>query len=164
MNSTTAQAPGTIHDFTMKSIDGKDISLKDYKGKALLVVNVASQCGYTKQYADLEKLYETYKGKGLEVLGFPANNFGGQEPGTDEEIKEFCSTKFDVKFPMFSKISVLGDDKNELYQYLTADGQDVEWNFEKFLIGKDGKVLKHYKSGVKPMDEELLKDIESALK
>ncbi len=164
MNSTTAQAPETIHGFSMKSIEGKDVPLKSFKNKVLLVVNVASHCGYTKQYSGLEKLYETYKGKGFEILGFPANNFGGQEPGTDAEIQEFCSTKFDVKFPMFSKISVLGDDKNELYKFLTADGQDVAWNFEKFLIGKDGKVLKRYTSKVKPMDEELTNDIETALK
>jgi glutathione peroxidase len=164
MNSAEAVAPKSFHDFTMKSIEGKEIPLKTFKNKVLLVVNVASQCGYTKQYGDLEKLYEQYKSKGFEVLGFPANDFGAQEPGTDEEIKEFCSTKFDVKFPMFSKISVLGDDKHELYKFLTADGQDVAWNFEKFLIGKDGKVLKRYKSNVKPMDDELLKDIEAALK
>lgn len=165
MNSpTTAHAPGSVHDFTVKSIEGQDVSLQSFKNKVLLVVNVASECGYTKQYPDLEKLYKTYKDQGFEILGFPANNFGGQEPGTNEDIQNFCTKNYDVTFPMFSKISVAGEDKADLYKYLTSDGQEVGWNFEKYLIGKDGKVLKHYKSGVKPMSEELTKDIESALK
>ncbi len=155
-----------LYDIPVKTIDGKPATLGDYKGKVLLVVNVASACGLTPQYEGLEKLYESYRAKGVEVLGFPANNFGAQEPGTDKEIKEFCTSKFDVKFPMFSKVSVRGDDQHPLYKELVAqrpnatpqpDGQLMEklkgynmapktategaWNFEKFLVGKDGKVV-----------------------
>lgn len=157
-------AASNIYDFTQKSIDGQPESLGAYKGKVALIVNVASKCGYTPQYAGLEALYQKYKSQGFVILGFPANNFGSQEPGTDAEIKTFCSTKYNVTFPMFSKISVKGDDKAPLYQYLTAEGGEVKWNFSKFLVGKDGKVIHKFDSGVTPDSPELTSAIESALK
>jgi glutathione peroxidase len=156
-------ASTSIYDFKMTTIDGKEKSLADYKGKVVLIVNVASECGYTKQYGDLEKLYETYHSQGFEVLGFPCNDFGGQEPGSEKEIKEFCSTKFGVKFDMFSKI----DMKHPLYQYLTASATPsgkVDWNFEKFLVDRNGKIVARFKSAVKPMSEALTAEIEKALK
>lgn len=162
--ATSLFAASNIYEFSPKSIDGKTVPLSQYQGKVVLVVNVASKCGYTPQYAGLEALYQKYKGRGLVLAGFPANNFGGQEPGTDEEIKTFCSTKYNVTFPMFSKISVKGEDKAPLYQYLTATGGEVKWNFSKFLVGKDGKVIKRFDSGVKPDSEELTGAIEAALK
>ncbi len=160
----------TVHEFKMKTIDGQEQSLSDYNGKVLLIVNVASECGYTPQYEGLQKLYEKYHDRGLVVMGFPANNFGAQEPGTDAQIKTFCSTKYHVTFPMFSKISVLGADIHPLYAYLTsqhndsAPAGDVHWNFEKFLVGKDGKVIQRFKHRVPPDDPELIKAIENALK
>ncbi|HWD37507.1 MAG TPA: glutathione peroxidase [Fimbriimonas sp.] len=157
----------TIYDFSMKNIDGHNTHLNHYKGKVLLVVNVASQCGYTPQYAGLEKLYETYKSKGFVILGFPANNFGHQEPGTDPEIKKFCTGTYNVTFPMFSKISVKGDDEHPLYKWLRASSDrpndDIEWNFCKFLIGKDGKVIKRFVSKDTPESSEVKTAIESAL-
>lgn len=156
-------AAENIHEFTMKSIDGKPAPLAAYKGKVVLAVNVASQCGYTPQYAGLESLYKKYKDKGLVVAGFPANNFGSQEPGTNDEIKTFCDRNYKVTFPMFSKISVKGADQAPLYQYLTQKGGEVKWNFAKFLIGKDGRVIKKFDSGVEPTSEELTKAIEAAL-
>ena len=156
-------AADNIHEFTMKSIDGKPTPLGSYKGKVVLAVNVASQCGYTPQYAGLEALYKKYKDKGLVIAGFPANNFGGQEPGTDDEIKTFCDRTYKVTFPIFSKISVKGADQAPLYQYLTQTGGEVKWNFAKFLVGKDGRVIKKFDSGVEPSSEELTKAIEAAL-
>jgi glutathione peroxidase len=153
----------------MKTIDGADQPLSAYAGKVVLIVNVASFCGYTKQYAPLEKLYRTYKDRGLVILGFPANDFGAQEPGTEEEIKEFCSTKFDVTFPMFAKITVKGPDKHPLYAWLTSGGGnaslagEVAWNFEKFLIGKDGAIVGRFTSKVDPMSAELVSAVEAAL-
>ena len=150
----------------VKAIDGSTVDLADYKGKVVLVVNVASRCGYTGQYAGLQKLYDDYKDKGLVVLGFPANDFGAQEPGSDAQIAEFCSSKYGVTFPMFSKITVKGAGKAPLYQALTesADPQgEVSWNFEKFLIGKDGAVVGRYKSGVAPADAKLIAAIEREL-
>jgi glutathione peroxidase len=151
---------------TMKSIDGTDVDLGSYQGKVVLVVNVASRCGATPQYAGLEALYAKYKDKGFVVLGFPANDFGAQEPGSDEQIKEFCSSKYDVTFPMFSKITVKGAGKPKLYQVLTETADpsgDIGWNFEKFLIGKDGKVAGRFKTRVSPDDAELVAAIEAAL-
>jgi glutathione peroxidase len=162
-------ATGGPLSFTMKDIDGQDVDLARYKGKVVLMVNVASKCGYTKQYAGLESLYEKYKDKGLVVIGFPANNFKGQEPGTDEQIKEFCTSKYNVTFPMMSKISVKGDDKHPLYKYLTeaptagAYAGDVEWNFTKFVVDRDGKVVARFKSKVTPESEELLGAVEKEL-
>jgi glutathione peroxidase len=151
---------------TMKSIDGTDVDLGSYKGKVVLVVNVASKCGATPQYEGLQALYEKYKDKGFVVLGFPANDFGAQEPGSDEQIKEFCTSKYDVTFPMFSKITVKGDAKPKLYQVLTETSDpagDIGWNFEKFLVGKDGKVAGRFKTRVSPDDAALVGAIEAAL-
>ncbi len=164
----TAPASKPAISFTVKDIKGKDVSLADkYGGKVVLIVNVASKCGYTPQYKGLEALHEKHAAKGLAVLGFPCNQFGGQEPGTNLEIQEFCQTKFGVKFDMFDKIDVNGDNASPLYKYLTGpdvpvgDKGPVKWNFEKFLIGKDGQVVARYSSAVKPEDIE--KDIEAAL-
>ena len=151
---------------TMKSIDGTDVDLGSYQGKVVLVVNVASRCGATPQYEGLQALYEKYKDKGFVVLGFPANDFGAQEPGSDDQIKEFCTSKYDVSFPMFSKITVKGADKPKLYQVLTETADpagDIGWNFEKFLIGKDGKVAGRFKTRVSPDDAALVAAIEAAL-
>jgi glutathione peroxidase len=156
-------AATSVHEFTMKSIDGKSAPFSAYKGKVLLIVNVASRCGYTPQYAGLQALYDKYKDRGLVLVGVPANNFGGQEPGTDDEIKTFCSRNYGVTFPMMSKVSVQGDDKTPLYQYLTAEKGEVKWNFTKFLVGKDGKVMTRFDSAVKPDSAELAGAIEKAL-
>lgn len=156
----------TIYSFTMKTIDGRDKSLADYKGKALLIVNTASKCGFTPQYKGLEELYEKYKARGFEVLGMPANNFMAQEPGSDQEIKEFCSLKFHITFPMFSKISVKGSDIDPLYKYLTSEaGFDgpIQWNFNKFLVSPDGKVVARYGSSTEPLSPKLIQDLEKIL-
>jgi glutathione peroxidase len=156
--------PSSIQEFTLNSIDGSPVSLSTYKGKIALVVNVASQCGYTPQYEGLETLYKKYKDKGFVILGFPANNFGAQEPGTNAEIKTFCTRKYSVDFPMFSKISVKGEDQAPLYQYLTkTSGGDIQWNFTKFLVDRDGKVLQRFESNVEPESPEVIKAVEAAL-
>ncbi|MBX9579494.1 MAG: glutathione peroxidase [Gemmataceae bacterium] len=149
----------------MKGIEGKEIDLAQYKGKVVLVVNVASKCGYTPQYKGLEELYAKYKKDGLVVLGVPSNDFGKQEPGTEEEIQQFCTTNYKVTFPMTAKVVVKGADKTELYKRLTAatDNKEVGWNFEKFLIGRDGKVIGRYKSSVAPESDELGKAIKTEL-
>ena len=155
-----------LYSFTMKTNDGKDKPLAEYKGKVLLVVNVASFCGYTPQYKDLEEVYRKYKDKGFVILGFPANNFGRQEPGSDEEIKTFCDTKYNVTFDLFSKISVKGEDQHPLYQYITKDSPfpgDVKWNFQKYLVDKKGNIVAMYPSKVKPTDKEVIQQIESLL-
>jgi glutathione peroxidase len=157
-------AASSIHEFTLKTIDGQPAPLKQYAGKVVLIVNVASRCGYTPQYAGLEKLYRKYKDRGFVIIGVPANNFGGQEPGTEAEIKEFCKRNYDVTFPMMSKVSVKGPDMTPLYGYLTsATGGDVKWNFTKFLVGKDGKVIARFEPGVSPDAPELIAAIEKAL-
>jgi len=173
--SAQVPAPGgkslsqSVYDFAMKDIDGKESSLALYKGKVLLIVNTASKCGFTGQYEGLERLYKTYKDQGLVVLGFPANNFLWQEPGNDGEIKQFCSLKFGVTFPMFSKISVKGKNQAPLYAFLTDEkanpgfGGAITWNFNKFLIGRDGKVLGRFGSKVEPESKELLQAVEKAL-
>ncbi|MHC4758321.1 MAG: CIA30 family protein [Planctomycetota bacterium] len=159
-----------FYSFTMDDIEGNAVSLSEYKGKVLLVVNVASECGFTYQYEGLEKLYNSYEEKGFSVLGFPANNFGGQEPGTNEQIKAFCTSKFNVTFPMFAKISVKGGDIDPLYAYLTDEeankpyGGAIKWNFNKFLIGKDGKTVGRFGSDTEPTDAELVSEVEKALK
>ncbi|NCA82026.1 MAG: glutathione peroxidase [Opitutae bacterium] len=159
----------SIHDFTVKGIDGQSVNLSDYRGKVLLVVNVASKCGFTQQYAGLEKLYQAYADKGLVVLGFPANNFMGQEPGTEAEIKSFCTLTYGVTFPMFAKISVKGKDIHPLYAHLTdkklhaESGGAISWNFNKFLIGRNGAVLARYGSRTTPEDQELVAAVEQAL-
>jgi len=163
----TPASPNSIYDFKMKNIDGKEIALNKYKGKVLLVVNVASKCGLTPQYKGLEAIYEKYNKKGFVILGFPANEFAGQEPGSNEEIKKFCTGTYDVKFPMFSKIVVKGDGMDPLYQWLIASSDrpkdDIEWNFAKFLIGKDGKVIKRFSPKVTPDSDEVTKAIEEAI-
>lgn len=154
----------SVFEFTVEDIDGKKVSLETYKGKTLLFVNVASKCGYTGQYEDLQKLYDQYKGKGLVILGFPANNFLGQEPGTNAEIKQFCSKNYGVSFPMFAKISVKGDDIHPLYRYLTTQTKEnVSWNFNKYLVNKEGKVVAHFGSKTAPLDDKLVQAIEKLL-
>jgi glutathione peroxidase len=156
-------AASSVHDFTLNTIDGKPAPLSAYKGKVLLLVNVASKCGYTPQYTGLQSLYEKYKDKGLVIVGVPANNFGGQEPGTNDEIKTFCTRNYNVSFPMMSKVSVKGDDMTPLYSYLTQTGGDVKWNFTKFLVGKDGRVIERFESKVTPDSPELTAAVEKAL-
>lgn len=156
----------SIYDFTMDDIDGKPVTLSQYRGKVLLVVNTASFCGNTPQYSELEKMYETYQEKGFEILAFPANNFGQQEPGTNAEIKGFCLTKYSVSFPLFSKISVKGSDKHPLYQYLTEQGPfpgEVEWNFQKYLIDRSGNIVARYHHRTKPLSDEIVRGVETAL-
>jgi glutathione peroxidase len=156
-------------DFKMKSIDGKNVDLAKYKGDVVLIVNVASKCGLTPQYKQLEAVYTKYKGKGLQVLGFPANEFGKQEPGSNEDIVKFCSSKYNVDFPMFSKIVVKGEGIDPLYQFLTSEetnpgnAGDIKWNFEKFLVGRDGKVIKRFAPPVKPDAPEVIEAIEAEL-
>jgi glutathione peroxidase len=162
-------AASGIYDFTLPSIDGKPAPLADFKGKVILVVNVASKCGYTPQYTGLEAIYEKYRDRGFVVLGFPANNFGGQEPGTNEEIRTFCSTKYNVTFPMYAKVSVKGEDITPLYQYLTKDANpsvagDIRWNFTKFLVDRQGRVVRRFEPKVTPDSQEMTEAIESLLK
>jgi glutathione peroxidase len=160
-----AVAADSVYNFTLETIDGRPQALSAYKGQVLLIVNTASKCGFTKQYAGLQSVYEKYKDRGLVVLGFPANNFGGQEPGTNEEIQQFCTTRFNVTFSMFEKISVKGDDIHPLYVWLTShpNGAPVSWNFNKFLIGRDGNLIAHFGSRTTPESEELNAAIEKAL-
>jgi len=170
---TTAAAPATakeksVYDYKMKSLDGKEIALSQYKGKVILILNTASKCGFTPQYKALEAVHEKYKDKGLVVLGFPANEFGHQEPGTDAEIGEFCQKNYGVTFQMFSKVVVKGEGQTPLFHYLTQEANpamtgDISWNFEKFLISRDGKLVGRYKSAVTPDGAELTSAIEAAL-
>jgi len=159
----------TIHDFTLNSIDGQPTSLGQFKGKVVLIVNVASRCGFTPQYVGLEALYNKYKDRGLVILGFPANNFLRQEPGSNEAIKAFCSTKYHVTFPMFAKVSLKGSDKTPLYQFLTgkqanpSTGGEIRWNFTKFLADRNGKVIARFGSRVAPESAELINALEAAL-
>jgi len=154
--------PSPLYEIPVDRIDGSQASLGDYAGKVLLVVNVASKCGLTPQYDGLEALYRTYKDKGLTVVGFPANNFMGQEPGTNEEIQEFCRLTYGVDFPMFAKISVKGEDRHPLYDALAGD-EDISWNFEKFLIGRDGKVAARFAPKTVPEDPAVISAIEAEL-
>ena len=162
--------PKSIYDFTMRSIDGDQVSLKSYHGKVVLLVNVASKCGFTPQYAGLEALYEKYKDRGLVIVGVPANNFMSQEPGTDEEIKKFCTNKYNVTFPMMSKVSVKGDDKTPLYVFLTGKdsdpqfGGDIKWNFTKFLFDRNGNPVARFEPNITPDSPQVTSAIESALK
>lgn len=154
----------TLHEYTVNNIDGQPVDLSQYQGKVCLVVNVASQCGYTPQYKGLEALYQKYKDQGFVVLGFPSNDFGAQEPGTEAEIKEFSASRYGVTFDLFSKVAVKGADKVPVYQCLTsATNSEVQWNFNKYLVDKRGNVVKYYPSSVAPDNADLLKDIESLL-
>ena len=165
--TTIAATAQSLYDIKLKDIDDKDTTLAAYKGKAVLIVNVASKCGYTKQYSGLEATYQKYKDQGLVILGFPCNQFGAQEPGTNEEIKQFCSSKYSVTFPLFDKIDVNGGNRHPLYVALAGKDSpfpgDIKWNFNKFLVGKDGKILKRFESKVTPDSEELTKAVEAAL-
>src|SRR5258705_7705738 len=162
-------AEKSVYDFTMNSIDGQSTPLSTYKGKVVLLVNVASRCGYTPQYTALESVYEKYKGRGFVIVGIPANNFGSQEPGTNAEIKTFCSTKYNVTFPLMAKVSVKGSDITPLYSYLTDKsanpntGGEIQWNFTKFLIGPDGKPVARFEPDVTPDDPKVIAAIEKAL-
>jgi glutathione peroxidase len=159
----------SIHQLSAKTIDGKPQSLADYRGKALLVVNVASRCGLTPHYTGLQKLYEQYRDQGFEVLGFPCNQFGAQEPGTEEEIQSFCSSKYDVTFPLFAKIDVNGAERSPVYAWLTEqptapDGPgDIVWNFAKFVVDREGNVVARFSPPTKPEDPELVDAVEKAL-
>ncbi|MDZ7723206.1 MAG: glutathione peroxidase [candidate division KSB1 bacterium] len=165
INANEANSP---LDFTVQSIDGESVDLAQYKGNVVLIVNTASKCGFTPQYDGLQDLYETYKDSGFTVLGFPANNFANQEPGSNEQIQEFCSAEFGVTFPMFAKISVKGEDQALLYQYLTDKsmhdhGGAIKWNFTKFLIGRDGSVVDRFAPTVKPSGKKIKTAIEQQL-
>lgn len=159
----------SVHDVTVKNIEGQEVPLSGYQGKVLLIVNVASRCGFTPQYEGLQKLYERYEKAGLVVLGFPANNFMNQEPGSDAEIKEFCSTRFRVTFPMFSKISVKGNDIHPLYRFLTSEETNpgfagpISWNFNKFLVDRDGQVVARFGSRAAPESADVVAAVEKAL-
>jgi glutathione peroxidase len=164
----SAETKSTLYDIPLKDIHGKSTSLKAYKGKTLLLVNVASKCGLTPQYSALEAIQKKYKDKGFVVLGFPSNDFGGQEPGTNEEIQEFCSTKYNVTFPLFDKVHVKeGPEQHALYKALTGEGApfpgEVKWNFGKFLISKDGKIVKRFEPPTKPDSTEVTEAVEAAL-
>ena len=163
---SAAKDPSSVHDFTVKSLEGKDVELGSYKGKVLLVVNVASECGATPQYAQLQQLHETYGDKGLVVMGFPCNQFGAQEPGSAKEIRTFCTREYAVKFPMFAKIDVNGDKTAPLYSFLKNNADDhknIGWNFEKFLVGKDGKVAARFGTRTQPDAPEVIKLLEEEL-
>jgi glutathione peroxidase len=168
--AVTAFAASTIYDFTLDALNGTPTPLANFKGKVVLVVNVASQCGYTYQYDGLQSLYTKYRDQGFVIAGFPSNDFGEQEPGTNEEIGAFCRSKYGVTFPMFSKISVRGLDKEPLYQFLTSRapnpifGSEIQWNFTKFLIDRSGNVIKRFEPKVEPLSSEVTSAIEAALK
>jgi glutathione peroxidase len=166
--ATNAAFAGSLYEIPVKDIKGQDTTLKPYQGKVLLIVNVASKCGNTPQYKQLQGLHDQYSAKGLEVLGFPCNDFGGQEPGTNEEIQQFCTSKYSVTFPLFDKVVVKGADKHPLYEALSGPSSpfpgDVKWNFGKFLIGKDGSILARFEPKTKPDAPEVIEAIEAALK
>lgn len=159
----------SIYDFKVKNIKGEEVSLADYKGKTILIVNVASKCGYTRQYAEMQAAFEKYKDRDFVILGFPCNQFGGQEPGTEQEILEFCQANYGVKFPMFAKLDVKGGSADPLFKYLSAietepkGAGDISWNFEKFLINAEGKVIGRYKSAVSPTGKEMVELLEKLL-
>ena len=157
-----------INDIIVLDMNNEEVKLSDYNGKVLMIVNVASECGYTKQYAGLQEIYEKYNPQGFEILAFPCNDFGGQEPGTNEQIQNFCSSKFGVTFKLFDKIKVLGDDKSPLYNRLinnsVTEKGDVKWNFEKFIISKEGKIVNRFRTKVEPTSYEVISAIEKELK
>lgn len=161
-----ANAGADIYQFTMDDIDGNPLPLRRFEGNVLLVVNTASFCGNTPQYSGLQTLYQRYRTQGFEVLAFPANDFGKQEPGTNEEIANFCYTKYALEFPLFSKITVKGESKHPLYKYLTEDSPfkgEIKWNFQKYLIDRKGHVIARYRPGLKPLSDPIIRDIEKAL-
>jgi glutathione peroxidase len=162
-----AAAAAPLHEITVKDIEGRGVKLDAYRGKVLLIVNVASECGYTPQYEGLQALHAKYQQRGLLVLGFPCNQFGGQEPGTAADIKKFCSTQYHVTFPLFAKIEVNGPGRDPLYGVLAGKGSpfpgNIKWNFEKFLVGRDGAVLQRFDSGTAPDDAALVAAVEKAL-
>lgn len=160
--ASTAMSQHTVYDFSLTHIDGKAAPLEEYRGKVLLIVNVASECGYTPQYAGLQQLHERYASLGLVVMGVPCNDFGRQEPGTSEEIQAFCSSKFHVTFPLFEKVTIKGN-AHPLYQWLTSNDDSVAWNFNKFLIDRNGKLIKHFGSRTEPLSSEMTKAIEGLL-
>lgn len=159
-------ARSPIFQMTMNDIDGQPVNLKQFQGKVLMIINTASFCGNTPQYGGLQTLYEQYREQGFEILAFPANNFGKQEPGTSEEIKTFCYTKYALEFPLFEKISVKGDDTHPLYQYLTQESPypgEIKWNFQKFLVDRKGQVIARYRPGMKPLAPQIVQDVQKAL-
>lgn len=166
-STDTTTSDANVYDIKVQDINKKEINLSEYKGKVLLIVNVASKCGFTKQYSGLQKIYDEYKDQGFEILGFPCNDFGGQEPGSNEEIAEFCSLNFGVNFPMFDKVKVLGDDKHPLFEMLTNNEKtgksDIKWNFEKFIIDKEGNLVDRFRSMTKPEGEKITSLIEKEL-
>lgn len=167
--SASGATAASVYGFTVNDIDGKAVSLEQYRGKVLLIVNVASKCGFTYQYEGLEALYRTYRERGLEILGFPSNDFLGQEPGTNAEIKQFCSLNYEVSFPLFEKITVRGRKTHPLYRYLTekktnpAFSGPISWNFNKFLVGRDGRILARFESKVEPLSDTVAAAVEAAL-
>jgi len=169
LGASVMAADKSVYEFTLNSIDGQPAPLAAYKGKVVMLVNVASRCGFTPQYEALEAVYQKYKDRGFVIVGIPANNFGAQEPGTNQEIKTFCSSKYHVTFPMMAKVSVKGEDQTPLYQYLTdksanpQTGGEIQWNFTKFLVGPDGRVITRFESKVKPDAPEVTGAIEKAL-
>lgn len=168
VNNKSKGSMDNINDITVLDMTNKKVNLSDYNGKVLMIVNVASECGYTRQYAGLQEIYEKYNPQGFEILAFPCNDFGRQEPGTNEQIQNFCSSKFGVTFKLFDKIKVLGNDKSPLYERLInnsiTEKGDVKWNFEKFLISKDGKIIDRFRTKVEPTSEEVINAIEKELK
>ncbi len=164
VSTPTGEIKGSVYDYEVENIDGQKVKLSDYRGKVLLFVNVASKCGYTPQYADLQALYEKRKGDGLEILAFPANNFMNQEPGSNAEIKAFCSTNYGVQFPVFAKISVKGDDIHPLYKFLTeSTNEKVKWNFQKYLVNREGKPVAVFSPSFNVTDKEFLEKLEPLL-
>lgn len=164
----TSERTDSVYEYELKTIDGENISLEEYKGDVLLIVNTASECGNTPQYEGLQQIYEKYEERGFKVLGFPANNFGGQEPGSEEEIKEFCELNYGVTFPLFSKVSVKGDDIVPLFDFLTSQDNpdftgDIGWNFEKFLVDRNGNLVRRFKTSVEPESEQLIEALERYL-
>lgn len=164
----TSERTDSVYEYELKTIDGENISLEEYKGDVLLIVNTASECGNTPQYEGLQQMYEKYEERGFKVLGFPANNFGGQEPGSEEEIKEFCELNYGVTFPLFSKVSVKGDDIVPLFEFLTSQDNpdftgEIGWNFEKFLVDRNGNLVRRFKTSVEPESEELIEALETYL-
>jgi glutathione peroxidase len=162
--ASAKEAPMSLYDLTVNTLAGKPQPLGTYKGKVSLVVNTASECGFTPQYAGLEKLWEQYQGKGLVILGFPSNEFGGQEPGSADQIQKFCQKNYGVTFPMFEKIHTKGPEQSPVYKLLTQKNGEPKWNFHKYLVGKDGQVKKAFPSNVTPESKELREAIDAALK